>query len=112
MNFLKLTSDANVSTTDPLEVVVNPIDKPGLVGDTITLAWRDDTHAMTVAEAGRIMNVDRGDLDGARRLFATPGLGLLARRTLATRISRGAAGDSGLHVERVFLPDDVPDVSL
>lgn len=80
-------------------------------GDTITLVWRDDTHAMTVAEAGRIMNVDRGDLAGARRLFATPGLGLLARRTLATRISQGAAGDSGLHVERVFLPDDVPNIA-
>ena len=43
--------------------------------------------------------------------FATPGLGLLARRTLATRISQGAAGDSGLHVERVFLPDDVPNIA-
>ena len=33
----KSISNDNIPPTDPLEVVVNPVDKPGLVGDTITL---------------------------------------------------------------------------
>lgn len=55
-------------------------------GDTMRLLHRDPRHAMTVAEAGRILDVDRGDLDAARRLFAVPALGYPARRRLARRL--------------------------
>jgi MOSC domain-containing protein YiiM len=55
-------------------------------GDTLRLQRRDPHHAMTVAEAGRILDVDRGDLDAARRLFAVPALGYSARRRLARRL--------------------------
>ena len=55
-------------------------------GDALRLSRRDDHHAMSVAEAGRILNVDRDDLAGARRLYAVPALGYSARRRLAARL--------------------------
>ena len=56
-------------------------------GDALRMLRRDDHHDMTVAEAGRILNTDRGDLAGARRLYAVPALGYSARRRLAARLS-------------------------
>ena len=70
-------------------------------GDAMTLIRRDD-HGVSVAEAGRIMNVDRQDLDGARQLLAIPALGASARRTMAARLHRGVADLHGLHTERLF----------
>ena len=54
-------------------------------GDALRMLRRDDHHDMTVAEAGRILNTDRGDLAGARRLYAVPALGYSARRRLSAR---------------------------
>lgn len=70
-------------------------------GDTMALVRRDD-HGVSVAEAGRIMNVDRHDLDGARRLLAIPALGASARRTMAARLHGHVADLQGLHTERLF----------
>ena len=56
-------------------------------GDALRMLRRDDQHDMTVAEAGRILNTDRGDLAGARRLYAVPALGYSARRRLAARLA-------------------------
>ena len=75
-------------------------------GDTMTLIDRDSSHEMTVAEAGRIINVDRNDLDGARRLLRIPALGSSVRLVLATRVQNQTT--LGLEVERLFHPDDQP----
>ena len=75
-------------------------------GDTMVLIDRDSSHDITVAEAARIINVDRNDLDGARRLLRIPALGSLVRLILATRIEDQAT--LGLEVERLFHPEDQP----
>ena len=59
-------------------------------GDELRLLRRDDHHTITVAEASRILNVDRDDLDAARRLYAVPALGSWARRRLARRLTSGS----------------------
>jgi MOSC domain-containing protein YiiM len=60
-------------------------------GDELRLVERED-HGITVAEAGRIVNVDRGDVDGTRRVLAVASLGDAVRRTLLARL-RGAEED-------------------
>lgn len=75
-------------------------------GDAMTLLRRDDDHEISIAEAGRIMNVDRNDLIGAQQLLAIPALGSSTRRMMATRVDKGLADLTGLHVERLFQPDD------
>lgn len=71
-------------------------------GDTMTLVQRDG-HGITVAEAGRITNVDRNDLDGARRVLAVDALGSSVRRKLQARVD--AAEQLGLDTDRLFLDD-------
>jgi MOSC domain-containing protein YiiM len=84
---------------------------PGEVGagDAMTLLRRDRHHDVSIAEAGRIMNVDRQDLRGAQRLLAIPALGSSTRRMIAARIEGGVADLDGLDVWRLFHPDDQPD---
>jgi MOSC domain-containing protein YiiM len=74
-------------------------------GDDMRLVERDD-HGVTVAEAGRVVNVDRADLDAARRVLSVATLGSSARRILTKRID--GAGDGGLDNERLFLAEDAP----
>ena len=64
--------------------------EPGAVvaGDTFEIVERA-TDSMTVERAGRILNVDRGDLDGARELLAISALGSVTRRTLEARVAAG-----------------------
>lgn len=69
-------------------------------GDDMVLVDRDDTHQVTVADAGRILNVDRNDHEGARRVLAVEALGSSTRRTLEARVA--ARADLGLHTERLF----------
>lgn len=79
--------------------------EPGLLaaGDVLVLLDRQ-RHGVSVAEAGRIVNVDRNDLDGARRVLAVSALGSSVRRKLEQRL---AAGEQlGLDTERLFLPDE------
>ncbi len=78
-------------------------------GDTMTLLGRDDDHEVSINEAGQIMNVNRNDLIGAQRLLAIPALGSSTRRMMATRVHKGLANPTGLHVERLFEPDDHVD---
>lgn len=75
----------------------------GLVtaGDALVLV--DRTSAVTVAEAGRVANVDRHDLDGARRVLAVAALGASTRRKLEARLDAPVA--TGLETDRLFLPD-------
>ena len=74
-------------------------------GDDMRLVERQD-HGVTVAEAGRVVNVDRNDLEGARRVLSVAALGSSAHRTLTERIAR--AGEVGLDTERLFLAGDAP----
>lgn len=70
-------------------------------GDAVRLVER--VSAITLAEAGRILDVDRHDLDGARRLLALPSLGSSTRRKLEQRLA--ARGEHGLDQERLFHED-------
>lgn len=61
-------------------------------GDELVLREREH-HGITVAEAGRIVNVDRRDLDGARRVLAVASLGSAVRATLEARVGAPPADD-------------------
>lgn len=76
-----------------------------VAGDTMRLASRE-SHGVTVAQAGRIANVDRNDIEGARRVLAVDTLGSSVRRLLDARVA--AADRLGLDLERLYLPEDVP----
>jgi len=64
------------------------------------------SHGVTVAEAGRVANVDRNDLEAAERVLAVDALGSSTRRKLTARIANQV--EVGLDVDRLFLPDDGP----
>ena len=55
-------------------------------GDEVRLVERQD-HGVTVALAGRIANVDRNDIEGARRVLAVETLGSSVRRKLEQRVA-------------------------
>lgn len=74
---------------------------PVAAGDALTLVER--TSEVTVAEAGRVANVDRHDLDGARRVLAVDALGASTRRKLEARLD--APITTGLETDRLFLPE-------
>lgn len=72
-------------------------------GDRFVLLDRQD-HGVTVAEAGRIVNVDRNDIDGARRVLAVAALGASVRRKLEQRLATDER--LGLDTDRLFLDDE------
>jgi MOSC domain-containing protein YiiM len=62
-------------------------------GDELRLLTRAGT-GVTVAEANRVLNVDKGDLAGARRVLAVPGLPDSVTAPLQRRLrERGSAED-------------------
>ncbi|MEZ5298270.1 MAG: MOSC domain-containing protein [Ilumatobacteraceae bacterium] len=71
-------------------------------GDRMTLVERGD-HGVTVAEAGRVVNVDRNDHEGARRVLAVDALGASVRRTLRQRVAQSE--QLGLDLDRLFGDD-------
>jgi len=75
---------------------------PGSIaaGDSVTLVERGE-HGVSVHEAARVANVDRNDLDGARRVLAVEALGSSVRRKLTARLAQ--EGTVGLDAERLFL---------
>ncbi len=73
--------------------------------DTMRLVDRE-SHGVSVAEAGRIANIDRNDFEGARRVLAVEALGSGVRRILEARVA--AADAVGLDVDRLYLPEDSP----
>ena len=70
-------------------------------GDEMQLVERDTSHAITVAAAGRIVNVDRNDNEGARRLLDVDALSASIKRTLEARIARSER--LGLDLDRLYL---------
>ena len=74
-------------------------------GDEMRLVQRDTTHDWSVAEAGRILNVDRNDLEGARRLLEVDALSAGIKRSLEARITRGER--LGLDLDRLYLSGQV-----
>ena len=70
-------------------------------GDEMQLVERDTSHGVSVAEAGRIVNVDRSDNDGARRLLDVDALSPSIKRTLAARLARSQK--LGLDLDRIYL---------
>lgn len=76
-----------------------------VAGEEVRLVARDASHGWTVAEAGRVLNVDRNDLDGARQLLEVGALSAGIKRTLAARFSRG--GKLGVDLDRLYLSGQV-----
>jgi len=72
-------------------------------GDSMRLVERGD-HGVTVAEAGRVANVDRNDRATARRVLAVEALGSSTRRKLEARAGSGT--DVGLETDRLYLHQD------
>jgi len=72
-------------------------------GDSMRLVDRGP-HGVTVAEAGRVANVDRNDLEATARVLAVDALGSSTRRKLKARMASRA--EVGLDVGRLFLPED------
>jgi len=75
--------------------------KPGDVsaGDEMRLISRD-THGLTVAEAGRILNLNRKDVDGARRVLQVETIGSAVRRSLTARVA--TQGDTEPAAHRLY----------
>lgn len=74
-------------------------------GDSMRLVDRG-SHGVTVAEAGRVANVDRNDLEAAERVLAVDALGSSTRRKLTARVASQV--EVGLDVDRLLLPDEGP----
>lgn len=67
-------------------------------GQQLVLVSRQ-THGITVAEANRIINVQRRDLDGAARLLTVPGIPAAIRSDLEHRLQVRGLGED---VERLY----------
>ncbi|MET8947006.1 MOSC domain-containing protein [Streptomyces sp. NPDC004542] len=67
-------------------------------GQELRLMDRQD-HGVTVAEANRVLNVDRRDKEGARRLLAVPALADAVRPGLLERIGGPGLGED---TERLY----------
>ena len=74
-------------------------------GDEMRLVARDTSHAVSVAEAGRIVNVDRNDDEGARRLLGIDALSASIKRTLEARLARSER--LGIDLDRLYLSGQV-----
>jgi len=74
-------------------------------GDPMRLVDRG-SHGVTVAEAGRVANVDRNDMGAAARVLAVDALGSSTRRKLTVRMASQV--DVGLETDRLFVPEDGP----
>jgi len=72
-------------------------------GDAMRLVDRD-SHGVTVAEAGRVANVDRNDLEAAARVLEVDALGSSTRRKLTARMASHV--EVGLDADRLFVPED------
>ena len=64
---------------------------------------RRDGHGVTVAEANRVINVDKRDLDGAARVLSVPDLPATVARAMRTRIEKLGSPED---LERLFGGDD------
>jgi len=76
--------------------------EPGQItaGDAVVAGGNTADDVVTIAEAGRILNVDRHDVEGARRLLAIAELGSATRRTLTARVDAG--GQHGEDADRLY----------
>lgn len=81
--------------------------QPGEVaaGDEMRLVERDTSHDWSVAEAGRVLNVDRNDHDGARQLLQIDALSAAIKSKLAARVARAEKLD--LDLDRLYLSGQV-----
>jgi MOSC domain-containing protein YiiM len=77
--------------------------EPGVceAGDALVHESGPATERISIADAGRIVNVDRHDIEGARRLLSVTELGETVRATLMARVAAG--GQHGEDVDRLYL---------
>lgn len=72
-------------------------------GDSMDLIARTG-RGISVAEAGRVVNVDRNDRESIRRVLSEERLGSSVRRKLEARLA--STDDVGIDSDRLFLPAD------
>ena len=100
--FARKTLPVEMQTTGYTGYLVRVIE-PGVcaAGDALTCEAGPAVDRISIAEAGRILNIDRHDVDGARRLLAVAELGETVRSTLTARVAAG--GQLGEDVDRLYL---------
>lgn len=78
---------------------------PGIIrsGDGIELISRTG-RGISVAEAGRVVNVDRNDRESIRRVLGEERLGSSVRRKLEARLA--SSDEVGIDSDRLFFPAD------
>ena len=76
-------------------------------GDAMHLVGRE-SHEVTVAEAGRVADADRNDVEAVRRVLAVESLGSAVQRRLNARVASHEA--VGLDRERLFGDEAGPDL--
>jgi MOSC domain-containing protein YiiM len=77
--------------------------EPGVceAGDALLHESGTAVDRISIADAGRILNVDRHDIEGAQRLLSVAELGETVRSTLIARVAAG--GQHGEDVDRLYL---------
>jgi len=100
--FARKSLPVEMQTTGYTGFLVRVIE-PGVceAGDALTLEAGTAADRISIADAGRILNVDRHDVEGAQRLLAVAELGETVRNTLAARVTAG--GQQGEDVDRLYL---------
>ena len=100
--FARKTLPVEMQTTGYTGFLVRVVE-PGVcsAGDAFTCEAGPAVDRISIAEAGRILNIDRHDVDGARRLLAIAELGETVRNTLLARVAAG--GQQGEDVDRLYL---------
>ncbi len=100
--FARKSLPVEMQTTGYTGFLVRVIE-PGVcaAGDAITCEAGPSTDRISVAEAARILNVDRHDVERAQRLLSVAELGETVRNTLMARVAAG--GQQGEDVDRLYL---------
>lgn len=100
--FTRKSLPVEMQTTGYTGYLVRVIE-PGVceAGDALTLEAGTAADRISIADAGRILNVDRHDVEGAQRLLSVAELGETVRNTLKARVAAG--GQHGEDVDRLYL---------
>jgi MOSC domain-containing protein YiiM len=100
--FARKSLPVEMQTTGYTGYLVRVIE-PGVceAGDALVHESGTATERISIADAGRIVNVDRHDIEGARRLLSVIELGETVRATLMARVAAG--GQHGEDVDRLYL---------
>lgn len=102
--FARKSLPVEMQTTGYTGYLVRVIE-PGVcaAGDAVTCEKGPAVDRISIADAGRILNVDRHDVEGAQRLLSVAELGETVRNTLSARVAAG--GQLGEDVDRLYVDE-------